>query len=441
MPVAPSSRVPARSPASCLVAPAALAAAFASLVAAAPLAAQTAPRTFSVATPAELRTALHAARPGDTVLLAPGNYGTFYFDRFRYTGGYVNVRSADPANRARFGQVFVRWSSGLSISGIDAQTSSSPVVSISASNIRFAGNRIRGANPNGDPWDDNGSGMWIRSSSNVMVASNDFQDLRVAVWIQRSTSVALRHNDFTILREGVNVSGATRGDIANNRFENFSPNYGNGEHPDGIQFWNRNETSGVSHYKVRNNLLSFGNNGAIHGLFLSNEADHLPHSNLEITGNIYYGSAVHGITFDVVNDSVISNNVVAASAWADINNTSFRSADGREGGGFQPSIRYGLGTGVVVNNNIATHFSGNSTGKTSFDNINMWDSHTRSGEAWTTALAGRPSGRNPAIADFVTVSPSVAATRGIGILAPFRVGVVTLNPAAAEAFAAAQQLP
>jgi hypothetical protein len=36
---------------------------------------------------------------------------------------------------------------------------------------------------------------------------------------------------------------------------------------------------------------------------------------------------------------------------------------------------------------------------------------------------------------------TVAATRSIGVLAPFRVGVVTLDPVAAQAFAADQPLP
>lgn len=398
-------------------------------------------RTFTVSTAAELRTALLGAHAGDTVLLAPGNYGNVNFDRFRFTGGFVNIRSADPANRARFGQLVMRTSTGLAISGVDIQSSLSPVVNISGSNIRFAGNRIRGGNPNADPFDDTQTGMWVRSASNIVIASNDFQDLRLGAFIQRSTSVAVRHNNFIHLREGLNVAAATRGDIANNLFERFSPNYGIGEHPDVIQFWTTNETQGVSHFSIRNNFLSMGNNGAIHGLFLGTENPALPHSNLEISGNIYYGSALHGISFGAVNDTRVFNNVVVASPWADNNRANIRTPDGRTGGGLQPHIRLGTGTGVQAFRNVAMHFSLVGLGRTSTDNIDLFDTNWRIGEPWTNALEARPTDTLPALGEFVTRSPSLAATRSIGVLAPFKVGVVTFDPAAAQALAASQPLP
>lgn len=401
-------------------------------------------RTFSVATATELRSALAAARANDTILLAPGHYGNLNLNSRtpRISGGLVNIRSADPANRARFGQMILGTASGLSITGIDAQSSLSPVVSISGSNIRFAGNRVRGANPNGDPWDDNQTGMWVRSASNVVVASNDFQDLRMAIWVQRATSVAIRHNDFTVMREGLNISGATRGDIDNNRFENFSPRYGASEHPDAIQFWNTNETTGVSHYRIRNNFLSLGNDGGVQGIFLRTENRALPHSHLEISGNIYYGSSYHGISLDAVNDTRIFNNIVIGSPWADINNTGFRSADGRQGGGIPPVIGLGIGLRVQAWNNIATHLRGNPNPGIVFTNsIDIWDVHWRRGEPLENVLAARPTSRSPRIAEFVTKPGSFAASREIGVLAPFKAGLVTLDPAAAHAFAKAQPLP
>lgn len=406
--------------------------------------ADAAPRTFSVATASELRSAIGAARGGDTILLAPGNYGVLnlQWGTPRYEG-VVQIRSADPSNRARFGQMLLGNSEGLSISGVDIQSAANPVVSIGGTNIRFAGNRIRGATANGDPWDDNQTGMWIRGARNVVVVSNDFQDLRQAMLIQRATSVAVRHNDFTVLREGLNIAGSTRGDIDNNRFENFSPRYHLREHPDAIQFWNTNESTGVSHYRIRNNFLSLGNDGKVQGIFLRTENRNLPHRNLEVSGNIYYGSSYHGITLDVVNDSNIFNNTVISSPWADINNTSFVSADGRQGGGMPPIIGLGTGTNVRAWRNVSTGLRGGPAGSGSgfTDTIDVWESYWKRGEPITTVLAARPMARNPAIAEFVTMPNTVAATRSIGILAPFRAGIVTLDPAAAQALAAAQPLP
>jgi parallel beta-helix repeat protein len=403
--------------------------------------AQTAPRTFSVANSNELWGALDTARGGDTILLAPGHYGNVVYDRFRFTGGFVTIRSADPANRARFGQIFLRGTTGIAFTGVDIQTNRHPLVSISGTNIRFAGNTLRGANPNGDPWDDDQTGMWIRNAGNVVIASNDFQDLRAAIWVQRSTSVAIRHNDFTVLREGLNISGATRGDIDNNFFSKFAPKYPTGEHPDAIQFWNANETTGVTHYRIRNNFLSLGNDGHVQGIFLGTENRALPHSNLEISGNIYYGASFHGISLAAVTNSRIFNNTVVGSPWSDINNSSFRSADGRQGGGLPPAIALGTGAGVEAWNNAAFHLRGSTTGTGFTNSIDIWDSYWKRGEPLQNVLAVRPTSRSPALSEFVSAPTSVAASRGIGILAPFRVGVVTLDPAAAQTYVAAQPLP
>lgn len=401
-------------------------------------------RTFSVSTAAELRSAMLAARGGDTILLAPGHYGNLNLQSgtFRYTDGLLNIRSADPNNRARFGQMLLGHARGLSISGVDLQSALNPTVSINGSNIRFAGNRIRGGTVNGDPWDDSQTGMWIRNASNVVVVSNDFQDLRQAIWVQRATSVAIRHNNFTILREGLNISGSTRGDIDNNLFQDFSPRYHLWEHPDAIQFWNTAETTGVSHYRIRNNFLSFGNDGNVQGIFLRTENRNLPHTNLEVSGNIYYGSSFHGISLDAVNDSRIFNNTVVASPWAAINDTSFVGQGGRQGGGMPPSIVLGIGTNVQAANNVAPHLRSNASRGLTFSNtIDTWDSYWKRGEPIGTVLAVNPTARHPKVADFVTSPGTVGASRGVGVLAPFKVGIITFDPAAAQSLAARQPLP
>jgi hypothetical protein len=403
------------------------AAAFAALATAVPAAAT--PTVFDVADRTQLAAALGKARPGDTIRLAGGDYGAANWDRIRFTGGHVTIRSADPANRARFGQLLFGNATGIALAGVDIQTSLSPAVSISGSDIIFAGNRIRGVNLNSDPWDDSNAGMHVRFAERVTIASNEWQDLRVALYIQRSEDIAVRHNSFTHLREGVNVATVLRGTFDNNLFHSFSPNYGKGEHPDAIQFWNRNEPSGSREVKLRNNFFSLGTKGAIHGIFLGTEHASLPHSGFEISGNVYYGSALHGISLAVVNDTQIFNNVVVASPWADLNDSRYDSADGREGGAMQPHIRLGSGSNVHATRNVATILSGSGTGRTFGDNINLFDTQTGNGEPWDSVFAaGRISSALPPLSAFVSRVPSLAATRGIGLLAPFAVGATTLDP-------------
>ncbi|TPE63320.1 hypothetical protein FJQ54_04180 [Sandaracinobacter neustonicus] len=403
---------------------------------AAPAAAEA--RTFNAANRADLWNALTAATAGDTILLAPGHYGDFSFTKFKYSGGFVSIRSADASNRAAFGKMTLGTATGLSISGIDAQSSANPVVSITGQNIRFTGNRIRGANINRDPWDDGQGGMHVRFASNILVGSNDFEDLRVAIYVQRSTNVRVLHNSIGYVREGLNVAALAGGEIANNHFHNFQPNYSLGEHPDAIQFWTRQETVGVTDVKIRNNFMQLGLNGAVHGLFVGSEAPNVYHRNLEITGNVYWGSALHGITLAGTIGARLFNNVIVASHWADKNNSSLRTPDGRTGGAMQPQIRVSTVSQVEVARNITMKGIGVSEDSTWADNIDLYDTERKIGESWESVFGGRPTEKDPPLSAFLTLNPSSARTRGIGLLSTFSYGVVTLDPVKAENWGAAQ---
>lgn len=402
-----------------------------------PLAAEA--RTFSVANRGELWDALTVATAGDIILLAPGDYGNFSFTKFKYSGGHVFIRSADAANRARFGSMTLGAATGLSISGVDAQSTANPVVSISGENIRFVGNRIRGATANHNPWDDGQGGVHVRYASNVLVGSNDFEDLRLGVYVQRSAKVRLLHNSIGYVREGLNIAALTGGEIANNHFHDFQPNYGRGEHPDAIQFWTNQEAIGVTDVKITNNFFQLGLNGAVHGLFAGGEVTGIYHRNLEISGNVYWGSALHGITLARTIGAKVFNNVIVASHWADNNNSKLRTEDGRTGGAMQPQIRVSTVSQAEVAGNITMKGIGISADSSSRDNIDLYDTEKKIGESWASVFGGRSTDRDPPLSAFLTLNPSSARTRGIGLLKTFAYGVVTLDPVKAENWAAAQE--
>ena len=393
-------------------------------------------KTFAVATRGDLWAALSAATAGDVILLAPGDYGDFSFTKFRFPGGHVFLRSADPANRARFGQMSLGGAQGLSISGVDAQSAKNPVVSIAGANIRFTGNRIRGGTPNRDGFDDAQGGLHVRMATNVLVGSNEFQDLRSAIFLQRASRVAVLHNSIGFVRDGINVAAVADSDIANNHFHDFNPNYGKGEHPDAIQFWTNQEESGVTGMRIRNNFFQLGLNGAVHGMFIGGERTGIYHRNLEISGNVYYGSALHGISLYRVIGARILNNVIVASPWADNNNSKLRTPDGRTGGALQPQIRVSSASQVEVARNITMKGIPVSADSTAADNVDLYDSERKAGESWASILGARPVSAAPALGEFLTLAPSAARTRGIGLLAPFAHGVLTLDPVRAENWAA-----
>ena len=92
------------------------------------------------------------------------------------------------------------------------------------------------------------------------------------------------------LREGMNVAATDRFLLYRNYFTEFHPNYAKGEHPDTVQFWNVNETAGVSNAKLIENVMIHGGCRAVQGFFLGAERAAYWHSNLEIRGNVFYGS-------------------------------------------------------------------------------------------------------------------------------------------------------
>jgi hypothetical protein len=394
---------------------------------AAPAAAQSGPRTFTAASMAEINSALAAARAGDTILVAGGDYGTLRIFRRRVADGEVRIRAETAASRPRFAHINLEGSSGYHLDGIDVAGSTTPLVRIvGGSNIRFNNGRLRGANANQDPWDDQNTAIWVRNASDVMLSGNDIQDLKIGLFIQNAFDVEVTRNSFVHLREGINVASLGRGTISGNLFHSFSPNYGLNEHPDAIQFWTRGETWGSHDITLANNYFALGGQRAVHGIFArSEEAESynrpVHFRNFTITGNVYFGSALHGISLSSVRGARISNNVAVASPWADQNNSTLRFADGRSSGGLQPHIRAINSTGVVMQRNVSMNQPGGA-GVSVSDHIAIFNTHRRTGEPWATVFAARPKADVPPLSAFRTVQPSAAATRNIGLLPLFSAG-------------------
>ncbi|WP_199555336.1 right-handed parallel beta-helix repeat-containing protein [Sandaracinobacteroides hominis] len=389
--------------------------------------------TYTVANPAELAAAIKAVRAGDTILLAPGDYGTMRIFRRRITDGRVHITSADGANRARVSTINLEGSEGFLVSRLVVQGSTTPLVNITGAprNIAFHDNLIQGANANLDPWDDNNTAVYIRGANTVTFTQNQFRDLKTAMYVQNSFDVIISQNSFTYLREGLNIASLGRGDIVGNLFHSFYPRYDKSEHPDAIQLWTRGESWGSHDLSIRNNYFALGGPRMVHGIFgRSEEAESYGRpvyfARLTITGNVYYGSALHGITLSSVNGAEVSNNVVVASPTADINNSNLKSPDGgrSSGGGLLPQIRLVNGTDIRARNNVATSPQPAGTGVTSTDHIKIYDPVRKTGEPWTSVFAARPTAEVPPLSAFLSLPGTAAHSRGIGLLSTFQAGHV-----------------
>ena len=177
-----------------------------------------------------------------------------------------------------------------------------------------------------------------------------------------------------------------------------------------------------------------GDKRAVQGVLAGCEAAGVRHSDWELTRNVYYGSSVHGLSFNCVDGLKVWNNVIVASPHADVNN-SIRTAT--TSGGYLPRLRIRTSTAVTTGNNILMTAPSvdRAATTTSTGNWDLVDAMGWGGIPWTDAFAGgRPTSEAPPLSAFITKDPSAVRTRNGGVVTPYVHGVrsLTKNQALAE---------
>jgi hypothetical protein len=389
-------------------------------------------KVFTVSNSTELRAALvESLTLGGTVIrLNPGNYGSFRWERRDHAKGRVFIVAAT-STMPTFTFLSLNQSTNISLDGLKVSSGESIRLVLSGTrNVTFTGGEISGLTQNQDPWDEDGTGIHLRFASNAVVQDVKFSEMRVATFIQRVSNVHLRYNRMMYLREGINVAAADGLTIQGNHISHIYPRYDIGEHPDAIQFWTTNETAGSNRVRLIENVLILGGKRAVHGVLAGSEraADGIRHKDFEVSRNVYFGSAVHGLSFGAIDGLKLRNNVVVGSPHSDVNN-SIRSADGRESGGYTPRMRAINSTGVEMWNNVLMTAPFSEFPMSSGDNWDLIDARGN-GLPWTDVLVqNRPTEEHPPLSAFITRNPSLAYTRNGGVLAPYAHGVRSLSPA------------
>lgn len=389
-------------------------------------------QVFTVSNMTELRSALGAAQKlaGAEIRVNPGTYGDLIWERKTYPLGQVYIVAAT-STKPVFRQIVVNGSTNMSFHGLKVTgLQSGRLVMMNGSrNMSFTGGEISGFTEDNRPFDESATGIQVRSSTNIVVQDNVFRDTLKAMYIQRSNNVFVRYNRMQYLREGVQVVATAGAQLRGNHISHFFPRYDLREHPDAIQFWTYGETVGSSKVRVLENLISMGGQRAVQGIFANDEAK-VRYSDFEVSRNVYFGSSVHGITMIGVDGLKISNNVVAGSPHADVNN-SIRTAS--TSGGYMPQIRLRTSTGVQVWNNITMFEGVNGDAAlwpqlSQYDNWDIIDNIQKKGQPWTDFfVGGRPTSEAPELTAFLTRNPSATFTRNGGITSPYVHGVRNLS--------------
>lgn len=280
---------------------------------------------YSVKNSNQLNSALAKAVGGDTITLAAGNYGAGDISSKNFTSA-VTIKSASSLNKAHFDSLQVNASSNLRFEGLDvghALKNNEPEYSMmmrvaDSSNVKLVGMAVHGSLDN-NPAND-GIGLYVVNSSNVQLMGSSFRDLFRGATFEKNTNVTVSANNFQMLRsDGVDVGAINGITIDKNYFSNFHPV--GSDHPDAIQFWQVNQTTGSSNITITNNTVLPGAGVGTQGIFIS-DPNAVGYSNLLIQNNLLYGNdQYHGISVDgghgvqILGNTVLSSSADSKTYW------------------------------------------------------------------------------------------------------------------------------
>jgi PKD repeat protein len=312
--------------------------------------------TVLVRTNPELLTALQNAAGGDTILLAPGNYGDLsisgYPNRtnFNYSD-FVTIVSENSNNRAVFEKISVGFARYLRFDSIVLQhvkrTGEEDWYKAfyvrDTDYFQLLNSELHGS-VDGN-YDNDIYCLFTESSvSHLLVENNYFHDWTRGTIIS-GDHIIVRNNRYQGLRsDGADFAGVVDALVENNHFTDFHPCCG--DHPDMIQFWNDHGTRTMRDVVVRNNKLFRGPGEWTQSIFIQSNNPAFPNQNFLIENNVIYNAHIHAISVsDTIGVTVQHNTIL-----------NFR----RDPAELVPSINiYNTSSQAIVSNNVSTayHFA------------------------------------------------------------------------------------
>jgi hypothetical protein len=175
------------------------------------------------ASPTSLEMTISRARAGDTIRLAPGDYGP------------VAVRDR-------------HWERPVTIEAQDA---------VMVLNLEGVNGLIIRGGKFGPALDNRGYAALVRSSSQISFAGSSFVDAKHGLVIDRSNNVTVDSVTLSgMTADGINIASSQHVRISKSRCTDFNPSPG--AHPDCIQLWSRPATGITSDITLTDNV-STGN--------------------------------------------------------------------------------------------------------------------------------------------------------------------------------------
>lgn len=347
-------------------------------------------RIFTVGTSAQLTTALRGARAGDTVLVAPGNYGVQLINGIR-PSGTVTIKPLDAEAGATFQQFRIINSSNLALEGFTVANPLTPgaprsttVQITKASGISLSGFNIHGS-LNGNQHDD-AHGIAIVDSQRVMVLDTTLRQVHGGIVIGRSSDLVMAGNTITEAREGINMSQVNGALFERNHLSDFRP--APRDHPDFFQVHAAGSNIGSNNLVFRENVMIEREGYTVGGIFIRSEnlAKGVRHSNITVENNFYEGTYRNAIAISntdgvrIESNTVLENQQFGHASAIIVDDISHARIANNIAPLFLDSKRNGRLSDVVWENNVDVvdrRFSGQATAAQLFER-NYGDADTAS---------------------------------------------------------------
>lgn len=240
--------------------------------------------TYNVSNASALKSAINAAKGGDIIRLAAGNYGKLELSK-KFSGN-VTITSASDSNKAKFTGIVVK----------------------NSANVTFDSLKFEGSG--------GGYGFLASNCSNLKVNDSTFSKLMTGLKIYTASNIAVTNNYYTAMDvDAMHFGGLSNAVIQGNKYVEQGSRAGY-THKDFIQFFTganggpaANGVAPSKNVKIIDNEF-YSKDGLTHGILILNENRKGFHQNIDIYDNYFKSSSTHGISVADTNDLEIRNNIL-----------------------------------------------------------------------------------------------------------------------------------
>lgn len=386
----------------------------------------------TVSTLDQLYAALAAAKGGETILLAEGEYGAFTLltkSGFNYAyPSTVTIASANPKRPAVFTSIDVRKAKNLTFDGIlfdyrfqpGTPVHVKPFIISNGENITirnsvFDGDVARGVSPKEDGLG-YGIGLVMRASRGSRVENNEIFGFHRGMTMGAGFDAVIRGNDIHSLRsDGMDFAQMQGVLIEGNYIHDFVRSTLKSDHADMIQFWTNGTKLPSINITIRGNVLMAGKGNSTQTIFMRNDqvdrglkGPEMFYRNVVIEDNVIVNGHAHGITLGEATGVRIRNNTL-------VRGQAFAQGDNRARKVRMPRIKVaGASTDVEIIRNIGPTFPNSQKGWVIADNMVIQDLSASGASAYGAVFVDAMTGAPDQLESFVYRAGSIPDVKSIG---------------------------